>query len=431
MADLIVRGIYRLATWAALPFVLAYFYWRGRREPAYRRYWKERLGWIGDVPARAIWIHAASVGEEILVTPLIRRLEQAYPDRAILVTTMTPTGRERIERTFADDVYCRYVPLDTLGATRRFMRRARPGLGVIAETELWPHLLAAADRYEVPIALVNASVSQRSAARYQNPLWRHTIARMLASLAAIGAASQAHAERFVALGASAERVHAVGNLKYDNIPAGADESLATALRDDWQAPDRPIWVAASTHEGEEARVLDAWAELRARHPELLLVIAPRHPQRFDAVAELLEARGIVFARRSTGQLVGDDTGVVLADTLGEVPLFYAAANVVLVGGSLVPGIEGHNVLEAAALARAFCVGPYVREWQDIVDALVAVEAACVCDTPAALVATLDEWLADPDLAAAAGRAGRQLVHERSGALERSMQMIETLAHDRA
>ncbi|MES1948406.1 3-deoxy-D-manno-octulosonic-acid transferase domain-containing protein [Salinisphaera sp. C84B14] len=431
MADLIVRGVYRLATWAALPFVLAYFYWRGRREPAYRRYWKERLGWIGDVPARAIWIHAASVGEAILVTPLIRRLEQAYPDRAILVTTMTPTGRERIERTFADDVYCRYVPLDTLGATRRFMHRARPGLGVIAETELWPHLLAAADRYEVPIALVNASVSQRSAARYQNPLWRQTIARMLASLAAIGAASPAHAERFVALGASAERVHAIGNLKYDNIPAGADESEATALRDDWQAPDRPIWVAASTHEGEEARVLDAWAELRARHPELLLVIAPRHPQRFDSVAELLEARGIVFARRSTGQLVGDDTGVVLADTLGEVPLFYAAANVVLVGGSLVPGIEGHNVLEAAALARAFCVGPYVREWREIVDALVAAEAACVCDTPAALVATLDEWLADPDLAAAAGRAGRQLVHERSGALERSMQMIETLAHDRA
>ena len=143
------------------------------------------------------------------------------------------------------------------------------------------------------------------------------------------------------------------------------------------------------------------------------------------------SKHIVFARRSTGQLVGDDTGVVLADTLGEVPLFYAAANVVLVGGSLVPGIEGHNVLEAAALARAFCVGPYVREWREIVDALVAAEAACVCDTPAALVATLDEWLADPDLAAAAGRAGRQLVHERSGALERSMQMIETLAHDRA
>ncbi|WP_348766667.1 glycosyltransferase N-terminal domain-containing protein, partial [uncultured Salinisphaera sp.] len=291
VADFLARGVYCLATWSALPLVLAYFYWRGRREPAYRRHWKERLGWVGDVPAGAIWVHAASVGEAILVTPLIRRLEQAYPDRAILVTTMTPTGRERIERTFADDVYCRYVPLDTRGATRRFMRRARPGLGVIAETELWPHLLAAADRYDVPIALVNASVSQRSAGRYQNVLWRHTVARMLASLAAIGAASPGHAQRFVELGAPARRVHTIGNLKYDNIPAGTDNAQALALREQWKAHDRPIWVAASTHEGEEAQVLDAWAELRIRHPALLLVLAPRHPQRFDAVADLLRARG--------------------------------------------------------------------------------------------------------------------------------------------
>ena len=427
LADLLMRGIYRLVTWAGLPVALAYFYGRGRREPAYRRHWNERLGYVGDVPAGAIWVHAASVGEAVLVTPLIRRLKQAHPHRPLLVTTMTPTGRERIERVFAGDVYCRYMPLDTVGAPRRFMRSARPRLGVIAETELWPHLMAAADRYDVPIALVNASVSARSAARYRNPLWRHTIARMLASLAAVGAASDVHAERFVALGAPPERVHVIGNLKYDSLPTGVGEAQAKFLREGWKAGDRPIWVAASTHEGEEAQVLEAWAELRARHPKLLLVIAPRHPQRFAAVAELLKSCGIAFVRRSAGQPVDDNIGVVLADTLGEVPLFYAAADVVLVGGSLVPGIEGHNVLEPAALARAFCVGPHVREWQDIVEALVAVEAACICDTTAALVATLHGWLADPVGAAAAGRAGRRLVNERSGALERSMHMIETLA----
>jgi 3-deoxy-D-manno-octulosonic-acid transferase len=277
------------------------------------------------------------------------------------------------------------------------------------------------------MALVNASISARSAARYQHPLWRRTIAHMLASLSAIGASSDAHAARFIALGARPERTHVIGNLKYDNIPAGADSAQATALRDEWQARDRPIWVAASTHEGEETRVLDAWTELTGHHRDLLLVIAPRHPQRFEAVADLLRSRGVVFARRSSQRPVSSDIEVILADTLGEVPLFYAAANVVLVGGSLVPGIDGHNVLEAAALARPLCVGPYVREWQDIVEALVAVEAACICDTTAALVATLDGWLADPVRAAAAGRAGRRLVNERSGALERSMHMIEKLA----
>ncbi len=427
LTDWVVRRVYMLVTWVALPGALAYFFWRGRREPAYRRHWGERLGRIKGVPTGAIWVHAASVGEAVLVTPLIERIKRDHAEVPVLVTTMTPTGRERIEAVFGSSVHCRYLPLDAVGATRRFMRSARPRLGVIAETELWPHLLAAADRYDVPIALVNASVSARSAARYRNPLWRHTIARMLASLAAVGAASDVHAERFVALGAAPERVHVIGNLKYDSLPTGVGEAQAKFLREGWKAGDRPIWVAASTHEGEEAQVLEAWAELRARHPKLLLVIAPRHPQRFAAVAELLKSRRIAFVRRSAGQPVDDNIGVVLADTLGEVPLFYAAADVVLVGGSLVPGIEGHNVLEPAALARAFCVGPHVREWQDIVEALVAVEAACICDTTAALVATLHGWLADPVGAAAAGRAGRRLVNERSGALERSMHMIETLA----
>lgn len=427
LADWVVRRVYMLVTWVALPGALAYFFWRGRREPAYRRHWGERLGRIKGVPTGAIWVHAASVGEAVLVTPLIERIKRDHAEVPVLVTTMTPTGRERIEAVFGSSVHCRYLPLDAVGATRRFMRTARPRLGVIAETELWPHLLTAAARHQVPMALVNASISARSAARYQHPLWRRTIAHMLASLSAIGASSDAHAARFIALGARPERTHVIGNLKYDNIPAGADSAQATALRDEWQARDRPIWVAASTHEGEETRVLDAWTELTGHHRDLLLVIAPRHPQRFEAVADLLRSRGVVFARRSSQRPVSSDIEVILADTLGEVPLFYAAANVVLVGGSLVPGIDGHNVLEAAALARPLCVGPYVREWQDIVEALVAVEAACICDTTAALVATLDGWLADPVRAAAAGRAGRRLVNERSGALERSMHMIEKLA----
>ncbi|MES1939144.1 3-deoxy-D-manno-octulosonic-acid transferase domain-containing protein [Salinisphaera sp. T5B8] len=427
LADRLVRGLYTLFTWGALPGVLAYFFWRGRREPAYRQHWRERLGQVRGVPTGAIWVHAASVGEAVLVTPLIQRLQRDHAQRAILVTTMTPTGRAHIERVFADTVYCRYVPLDTRGATRRFMRATRPGLAVIAETELWPNLLAAARCYAVPVALVNASISSRSASRYRFALWRATVADMLASLAAIGAASHAHAQRFVALGARADRTHAIGNLKYDTVAAGADDVGARDLRDAWHAGQRPIWVAASTHEGEEARVLDAWASLRERFPSLLLVIAPRHPQRFEAVAELLSARGHGFARRSSQQPVTPDTEIVLADTLGEVPLFYAAADVALVGGSLVPGIEGHNVLEAAAQACPLCVGPYVREWRDIVDALAAVGAARVCDTPAQLTVALAAWLADPAQARAAGEAGRRLVRERAGALDHTVKMLESFA----
>lgn len=419
------RTIYCLATWAALPFVLGYFVWRGRREPAYRHHRRERLG-LGAVAARdVIWIHAASVGEVVLAVPLVRALQTRYPDTPLLITTMTPTGRERAQKAFADaSVAVRYVPLDTFDATRRFMRRTQPRAGLFIETELWPNLIAAAAAYGVPLVLLNASLSQRSTARYARWPLRLAAHFMLARVAGIGAASDRHAQRFVSLGASRDAVRLVGNLKYDTVPRAAATTAGDRLRRDWQAQSRPVWVAASTHEGEEQILFAAFAQLRRQHPAALLVLAPRHPQRFDAVAELIADQSLAMSRRSRGESVGRRTDIVLADTLGEVPLFYAAADVVFVGGSLVPGIGGHNVLEPAALARPFCVGPYVEEWREIVDALTECGAARVCDDGDALARAIDGWLAVPAQAHAAGLAGARHVEKHAGALDRSLDLLD-------
>lgn len=420
----LARAIYSLATWLLLPVALLYFFWRGAREPGYREGWRERLGHVGDVPANAIWVHAASVGEVVLVAPLVEALRRAYADTPLLLTTMTPTGRAQARARFGADVVHRYVPLDTPGATRRFIQAVRPRIAVFAETELWPNLLGAADRARVPVVLVNASVSQRSAARYARWPLQPLVRERLARVAGVGAASALHAERFRRLGVPAARITVTDNLKYDTANVDRRHEAARALRAAWQGGARSIWVAASTHAGEERLLLDAFAALRRRHPSALLVIAPRHPQRFDAVADDLAGDAWNFSRRSEGAPVTVDTAVLLADTLGEVPDFYAAADVVFVGGSLVPGIGGHNVLEAAALAKPLCVGAHVEEWRDIIEALIECGAARECAAPEALAAATAAWLDDPDRARADGLAGARLVESRRGALARSLTLIE-------
>lgn len=424
------RAVYRLATAIALPLAFVYFHWRGRREPAYRAYWRERLGRGAPIEGRPVWVHAASVGEVALIAPLVDALREQWPHRDILLTTVTPTGRERALARFGAAVHVRYLPLDTVGATRRFMRSTRPAFGIVAETELWPNLIEAAERAGVPMVIVNASVSARSAARYQSPPIADLVGVTLRRLAGIGAISEAHAERFRALGARGDAVAITGNLKFDVPDLSARRAGASALRCRWQAEERPILVAASTHEGEEALVLEAFAHLRRQHPHALLVLAPRHPQRFDAVAVLLAARSWRYARRSDEATVSAATDVVLADTLGEVPDFYAAADAAFVGGSLVPAIGGHNVLEAAALGCPICVGTHIEDWRDIVDALAETGALHVVSGPEALAAVLAEWFDAPEAARNAGAAGARLVTARGGALADTVAFIRQRA-DRA
>lgn len=426
---MIWRTLYCLATWIALPLVLGYFAWRARREPAYGRQWLERLGFVARRTDRPIWIHAASVGEVILVAPLVEALRQRWPERRVLLTTMTPTGRAEARRRLGTTVALCYMPLDTLDATRRFVARTRPQVGIFAETELWPNLIAAASAQTIPLALINATLSSDSARRFAAwPLARPAHV-MLSRFDCIAAASATHAQRFVTLGAAASSTQSVGNLKYDQPPPDNLSARGATLRDQWSVDGRSVWVAASTHAGEEDQLLASFRQLRRSVPDCLWVLAPRHPQRFDEVAGLLSASGYRVARRSRDEAVDGDTDIVLADTLGEVPLFYAVADVIFVGGSLVEGIGGHNVIEAAAAGRVFATGPHVHEWQDIMDAMVEAGAAVVVRNSETLADQLMAWLTDAGRRTAAGQAGAELAASHRGALAATLAGLEPLLSD--
>lgn len=414
------RIFYSLATWAALPFALAYFAWRGRAEPDYRRHWRERLGLASGLPVAPIWVHAASVGEVILVAPLVTKLLETYPGRRLLLTTFTPTGRAEAKRRLGDRVSLAYLPLDTPGATRRFIRQTRPVAGLLVETELWPNLVAAASRAGVPLALVNANLSERSAAVYGRRLLAPAVRAMLACFTCITAAEAVYAQRFIALGASPERVCVTGNLKYDRAENPEAAERAAQLRSDWQAVQRPVWLAASTHEPEEAELLRIFSRLRQEQPNLLWVVAPRHPQRFDAVAELIGDSGWRWARRSAGDPVAPETDIVLADTLGELDLFYNLADMAFVGGSLVPGIGGHNVIEAAAAARVFVTGPHVEEWREPLQAMESAGGAVVARDADAVVYALTHWLVHDGQRQHDGQAVAAVAAEHRGALQRTL-----------
>ncbi len=423
-SELIARVVYRLAGWLLLPFVFLYFYWRGRREPGYRQGWRQRLGYVRGLPRDAIWIHAASVGEVALAVPLVRGLVERDRQQPVIVTTFTPTGAERARAGFGDiAMYC-YLPLDTVGATRRFMHRARPRLGVIMETELWPHLFDAASRADVPLVIANASISARSASRYQSRWLAPLMHFVMARVTAIGAANDMHAGRFIALGAREAQVCVTGNLKYDTELDDGLLERGTALRDHWQAAARPIWIAASTHAGEEAIVLGAFRKMLETREDALLVLAPRHPQRFDDVRRLLQNEDWRFVSHDAGTPVDGAVQVVLGDTLGDVPLFYAAANGAFVGGSPVSGIGGHNVLEAAALGRPIVVGPHIHEWQAIVDRLTEAGGAAVARDVDSLAATTLAWLQDDISARAAGEAARACVQAERGALAHTLALLD-------
>ncbi|MGN8199935.1 3-deoxy-D-manno-octulosonic acid transferase [Salinisphaera sp. RV14] len=421
---MIWRWLYSGLTRLVLPVAFGYFAWRGRREPAYRDHWRERLGFLDPVDGPALWVHAASVGEVILVTPLIEALIECYPDHRMVLTTFTPTGRAEAARRLGGRVALCYLPLDTPGATRRFLRRIGPAAGILAETELWPNLVSAAGRAGVPLVLVNASLSARSARRYRRWPVSRAATFMLTRFARIAAADRVHAERFIAAGAPARVVEVTGNLKYDRRQRPHAEAEARELRQTWQAASRPVWLAASTHDSEEAQLLETFALLRARHPKALAVMAPRHPQRFEAVAGLLARAGWQYARRSRRDPVDDRTDIVLVDTIGELEMLYALADVAFVGGSLAPGVGGHNVIEPAAVGCVFTTGPHVAEWRDAMAPMIEAGGAAIARDFCDVADITAGWLEDPDTRQAARQRLAATVAIHRGALGRTVQLLK-------
>lgn len=417
-----MRFLYLAISYLLAPLVLVFLIWRGVRNPAYWDRFAERFGYGATSLPRSIWVHAVSVGEVQAAAALIRALQSRYPDLPVVLTTTTPTGSDRAKRLFGDTVHHSYLPIDLPGPVERFFDRVQPCLAIILETELWPTLYNECGRRQVPLVLASARVSQGSVARYRRmvTLFRDALSHGIV----IAAQSEADAERFRSIGASPERTHVTGNIKFDfEIPGNLVEQGRQLRRN--HAPERPVWIAASTHQGEEEIMLDVLTDLKRRVGDNLLILVPRHPERFLPVADMLRRKSVDFITRSSGQHCAAETEVFLLDTLGELQNFYAASDVAFVGGSLVP-IGGHNLLEPAALGLPVITGPHNFNAEEIADMFVSVGAATVVHDAAELTTELARFLQDAELRARVGAAGRRTVEENRGALLRLLALVDPL-----
>ncbi|MDH1305116.1 lipid IV(A) 3-deoxy-D-manno-octulosonic acid transferase [Pseudomonas fulva] len=419
------RTLYTLLFHLALPLLALRLYLRARKAPAYGRRIGERFAIkLPTMRKGGIWVHAVSVGESIAAAPMVRALLKAYPELPITLTCMTPTGSERIGALFADEPrvqHC-YLPYDLPWAAGRFLDHVQPRLGVIMETELWPNHIHQCARRGIPVALANARLSERSARGYGR--FARLTRPMLAEMSLIAAQTEVEAQRFLALGARAACVQVTGSIKFD---LKIDEQLvprAQALRQQWAATSRPVWIAASTHDGEDALILQAHQQLLQVHGDALLILVPRHPERFDAVHAICSQQ-FATVRRSTGLPVLAQTQVLLGDTMGELLFLYALADMAFVGGSLVP-TGGHNPLEPAALALPVLMGPHVFNFLEISAMLREAGALQQVDDAQGLAGAVQRLVELPQDARRMGEAGRAVMRANQGALQRLLKGLERL-----
>lgn len=402
----------------ALPFVLLRLWWIGRSNPEAFVRWQERLGFVEASDQPVIWVHAVSVGETIAAAPLVRALLRRNPEIPILMTAMTPTGSARARALFGDQVRYAFSPYDTPGAVRRFVDRVQPRALVIMETELWPNMIALSKKRDVPIFLINARLSARSARGYERVA--SLVRPLLRSIRWIAAQADEDAGRFLRIGARPESVSVTGSIKFDVEISEEIRSESSALRQKL-GTDRPVWIAASTHEGEDRQILEAHQQIMIEYPDTLLVIVPRHPERFDDVAQLADSMDLVPQRRSARADVGEGgegrCQVYLGDTMGELLMLYGACDIAFVGGSLIER-GGHNPLEPAAWGMPVLSGPHIFNFETIYNRLDAGEGLYITPSSDALARCVTQLIADK---AAAGRVGRNalaVVNANRGALEK-------------
>ncbi|MGW7772460.1 lipid IV(A) 3-deoxy-D-manno-octulosonic acid transferase [Pseudomonas machongensis] len=424
------RTLYTLLFHLGLPLVALRLFLRGRKAPAYRQRIAERFAC--KLPAMrqgGIWVHAVSVGESIAAAPMVKALLKAYPDLPITLTCMTPTGSERIRAMFASEPrvqHC-YLPYDLPWAAARFLDHVRPKLGIIMETELWPNHIHQCARRGIPVALANARLSERSARGYAR--FAGLTRPMLEEMSLIAVQTETEAERFRSLGARAQCVQVTGSIKFD---LKVDDQLlprARQLREQWSALQRPVWIAASTHEGEDALILEAHQRLLQVHGDALLILVPRHPERFDAVHELCRER-FTTVRRSSGAAVDGQVQVLLGDTMGELMFLYALADITFVGGSLVP-TGGHNPLEPAALALPVITGPHVFNFLEISAMLREAGALQQVDDAEGLAAAVRRLIELPQDCRRMGEACRAVMQANQGALQRLLEALGRLIQTRS
>lgn len=420
-----MRRLYTLLLYLLIPAVLLRLAWRGFQLPGYWRRIPERFGFITPptLPPGAyiVWLHAVSVGEAQAAVPLVQKLIARDARLRIVLTTMTPTGAAHVRDKLGDDVTHYYVPYDLPGAVRRFLSRVRPRMAIIMETELWPNIFHCCAARATPLILANARLSERSARRYAHV--HSLISATLNQVTAIAAQSAPDAERLIDLGAPRERVRVTGSIKFDiKLPASLHEQAAVLRRS--LGTERALWIAASTREGEEELILDAFDAVKQALPHSLLVLVPRHPERFAKIAALCRKRDLRTVLRSEGRACDERTDVFIGDSMGELPLFYAASDVAFVGGSLVPA-GGHNLIEPAALGLPLITGPYMFNFTEVSRLLREAGAVTEITNANDLGAAVVRHLQDANLRHAAGERGRRLVEQNRGALHK---LVEWIVH---
>jgi 3-deoxy-D-manno-octulosonic-acid transferase len=399
-----------------LPWALLHLAWRARKQPAYLEHVGERFGiFPNNMPSRVIWIHAVSVGETRAAEPLIKALQARHPEHRILLSHGTPTGRQTGMDLYGDRVARCYLPYDFGWASRRFLRHFRPVVGVFMETEIWPNLICASVHSAVPVYLVNARMSEKSARGYRRigRLTRDALSR----LSGIGAQTNHDAQRLLGLGARAVTI--TGNIKFDRLAPAEMVALGATLRASFGA-QRPVFLAASTREGEETMILDVLAHLAV--PELLTVIVPRHPQRFEEVVSLAKQRGYKVQRRSENRPIDADTHIVIGDSMGEMFAYYAACDVAFIGGSLLP-LGGQNLLEACAVGRPVIVGPHMFNFEEATRGAIDAGAAIRVADAGKLGFTIDQLLSDVDRRRAMSEAGRRFTEAHRGATVKTLELL--------
>ena len=411
------RALYSLTLYLLLPWALLHLVWRARKQPAYLEHVGERFGVFPDhLPSRVIWIHAVSVGETRAAEPLIKALQTRHPEHRILLSHGTPTGRQTGVDLFGDRVERCYLPYDFGWATRRFLRRFRPVAGVFVETEIWPNLIRAGVQSAVPLYLVNARMSQKSARGYRR------VGRLtrdaLSKLSGIGAQTDRDAQRLTTLGATGVRI--TGNIKFDRLAPAEMLALGAVLRDLF-GNQRPVFLAASTREGEETMILDALANPTV--PELLTVIVPRHPQRFREVAALVQRHGYKVQRRSENRPIETDTRIVIGDSMGEMFAYYAACDVAFIGGSLLP-LGGQNLLEACAVGRPVIVGPHTFNFEEATNGAIEAGAAIRVNNERELGSVISQLVSDSNRRRAMSEAGKRFADAHRGATEKTLALLK-------
>lgn len=416
-----MRTFYSCLFYLLVPFILVRLIWRSFKAPAYRYRWDERFGFYNEKFVQdVIWFHAVSVGEAEALFPLAKQVQQHYPDAVLLITTTTPTGSARVKAVMKESVVHVYLPYDIPCAVNRFIRCFKPRIAVIMETEIWPNLFACCGKNEIPLYIINARLSEKSARGYQKI--SALIVPTLAQVKAIAAQTQDDANRFIAIGANDESVKVLGNIKFDVEVSSETIEQGLQLKAGLLG-GRFVWLIASTHKDEEAIFLEIYKNIKREIPELLLVIVPRHPERFNEVSKLCEQYRLAAVKRTAGLECHWHIDVYLVDTMGELKMLYAAADAAFVGGSMVP-VGGHNILEAAAVGTPVLFGPYMANFKDIAEGVLRQDAAIQCRDRNEISNAIIALHADSAYRQSLAEKGRAFVRQNQGAVYRVLALLQ-------